>query len=76
MVVTRGEGSEGRMMMVKGARYVVMEGDCTWGGEHTKQYIDVVLWNYELEIYIMLLTSKLILEKNDEIKVHFNMEQS
>ena len=34
-----------------------MEGDLTWGGEHTIQYTDDVLQNYAPEIYIILLTN-------------------
>ena len=36
---------------------MVMEGDLTWGGKHTTQYIDGALWNYTPEIYIILLTN-------------------
>ena len=32
-----------------------MEGDLTWGGEHTIQYTDDVLQNCTSEIYIVLL---------------------
>ena len=35
-----------------------MEGDLTWGGEHTIQYTDDVLQNYTSETYIILLTNK------------------
>ena len=35
----------------------VMEGDLTWGGEHTIQCTDDVLWNCSLETYKLLLTS-------------------
>ena len=34
-----------------------MEGDFTWGGEHTVQCTDNVLQNCTLETYIILLTS-------------------
>ena len=34
-----------------------MEGDLTWGGEHTIQYTDDVLQNCTPEIYIILLTN-------------------
>ena len=34
-----------------------MEGDLTWGGEHTTQCKDDVLWNFTLETYIILLTN-------------------
>ena len=36
---------------------MVMEGDLTWGGEHTIQYADDVLQNYIHETYIILLTN-------------------
>ena len=35
---------------------MVMEGDLTWGGEHTIQYTDDVLQNCTLETNIILLT--------------------
>ena len=35
---------------------MVIEGDLTWGGEHTIQYTDDVLQNCILETYIILLT--------------------
>ena len=34
-----------------------MEGDLTWGGEHTIQYTDDVLWDCTPETYIILLTN-------------------
>ena len=34
-----------------------MEGDLTWGGEHTIQYTDDVLQNCTPKIYILLLTN-------------------
>ena len=34
-----------------------MEGDLTWGGEHTIQYTDDVLQNCKPDTYIILLTS-------------------
>ena len=34
-----------------------MEGDLTWGGEHTIQYTDDVLQNCTPETYITLLTN-------------------
>ena len=36
---------------------MVMEGDLTWGGEHTIQFIDDVLQNCTPETYIIFLTS-------------------
>ena len=33
-----------------------MDGDLAWGGEHAMQYIDDVLQNSALEIYVILLT--------------------
>ena len=35
---------------------MVMEGDMTWGGEHTIQYADDVSQNCTLETYMILLT--------------------
>ena len=35
---------------------MVMEGDQTFGGEHTIQYTDDILQNGTPEIYIILLT--------------------
>ena len=35
-----------------------MEGDLTWGGEHKIQYTDNLLYNYNTETYIILLTKK------------------
>ena len=35
-----------------------MEGDLTWGGEHTIQHTDDVLYKCIPETYIMLLTNK------------------
>ena len=34
---------------------MAMNRDLTWGGEHTIQYIDDVLWNRATEICIILL---------------------
>ena len=34
-----------------------MEGDLTWGDEHTIQYTDYILWNYTPETYKILLTN-------------------
>ena len=34
-----------------------MEGDLTWGGEHTVQYTDDVLQTCMYETYIILLTN-------------------
>lgn len=45
------------MKRVKGAKYMIMEGDQTLDGEHTTQYTDIVLYNYISENYIMLLTN-------------------
>ena len=36
---------------------MVMEGDLTWGGEHTIQYTDDVLQNCTPETCIILLTN-------------------
>ena len=36
---------------------MVVEGDLTLGGEHTIQYTDIILQNYTLETYIILLTN-------------------
>ena len=36
---------------------MVMEGDLTWGGEHTIQYTDIVLQNCVPETYILLLAN-------------------
>ena len=33
-----------------------MDGDLTWGGEHTMQYTDDILQNCTPETYIILLT--------------------
>ena len=35
---------------------MVMEGDLTWGGEHTIQYTDDTLQNFTPETYLILLT--------------------
>ena len=35
---------------------MVVEGDLTWGGEHTQQRRDDVLQNHTPETYIILLT--------------------
>ena len=36
---------------------MVMEGNLTWGGEHTTRYTVEVLQNCTLETYIILLTN-------------------
>ena len=36
---------------------MVMEGDLTWGGEHTIQYTCDVLYNCTPETYVILLTN-------------------
>ena len=38
-------------------KVMVMEGDLTWGGDHTIQYTAVVLQNWTPETYIILLKS-------------------
>ena len=35
----------------------MMKGNLTWGGEHTIEYTDDVLYNCIPEIYIILLTN-------------------
>ena len=35
---------------------MVMEGDLTWGGEHTVQYTDDMVQNLTQETYLILLT--------------------
>ena len=35
---------------------MMMEGDLTWGGEHTIQYTDDVLCNCKPETYVVVLT--------------------
>ena len=51
MVIARRKGGE----VVGGA--TVMEGDETWGGGHTRQCADGVLWNCTPETYVTLLTN-------------------
>ena len=36
---------------------MVMEGDLTWGGEHTMQYTGDVLWRCTPQTYIIVLTN-------------------
>ena len=36
---------------------MVMEGDLTWGGEHSLQYTDALFQNCTSETYIILLTN-------------------
>ena len=36
---------------------MAIEGDLTYGSEHTIQYTHDVLWNYAPETYIILLTN-------------------
>ena len=36
---------------------MVMEGDLTWGGEHTIHYINDLLQNCTPETYVILLTN-------------------
>ena len=43
--------------MVKGAKYMVTEGDSALGDQHTAQYTDNALKNHILETYIILLTN-------------------
>ena len=47
---------------------MVMEGDVTWGGEHTIQYTDDVLQNCTPEIYIMLLSNNNLYHVVNSIK--------
>ena len=50
---------------------MVMEGDLTWGGEHTVQYTDDVLQNCIPETYIILLTNATLInsvKKRDTFK--------
>ena len=42
-----------------------MEGDLTWGGEHTIQDTDDVLYNCTLESYIILLTNVTPIKKEE-----------
>lgn len=41
----------------KGVKYVVMERNLTFGGEHTMQYPDDLLLNCTLESCVVLLTN-------------------
>ena len=47
---------------------MVMEGDLTWGGEHTRQYTDDVLYNRILETHIILLTNVKEKSNNEQSK--------
>ena len=53
-----------------------MEGDLTWGGEHTVQCTDDMLWNSATETCIILLTSVTtkILIKKREIGTYQNFQ--
>ena len=48
---------------------MVMEGDVTWGGEHTLQYTGDVLQNCTPEIYIMLLSNNNLHHAVNSIKI-------
>lgn len=43
-------------MRAKRIKYMVREGDCALDGEHSTEYIDVVLKSCTPEIYTILLT--------------------
>ena len=43
MVVIGGKVDEKKMKRVKGVKYMVMEGDQTFGGAHTMQYTSGIL---------------------------------
>lgn len=43
LVVTRGKGEWGRAIGVKDAKYMLMDGKQTFGGEHTIVYADIKL---------------------------------
>ena len=43
----------------------MLEGDLTWGGEHTIQDTDDVLYNCTLESYIILLTNVTPIKKEE-----------
>ena len=56
-----------------------MKGNLTWGGEHTIEYTDEVLYNCIPEIYIILLTNaspinsiKLFFKSKKKIAYKFN----
>ena len=44
------------MKGVNGVKYTETEENYTSGGEHTKEYTDVILESYTPEIYILALT--------------------
>ena len=48
-----------------------MEGDSTWGGEHTRQCTDDVLWNCGPETYIILLISIIQINSKNKIKINY-----
>ena len=49
----------------------MVEGDLTWGGEHTIQYTDDVLQNCTPETYMLLLT-----DATQKISVHKSSEKN
>ena len=49
---------------MKGVKYMVTKGSWASGGEHTIEYADV---NYNVEIYIMLLTNTFNFKKKEKI---------
>ena len=46
----------------------MMEGDLTWGGEHTVQYTDDVLQNCTHETYIILLNNVTTINSIKKVK--------
>ena len=50
---------------------MAMEGDLTWGGEHTVQYTDDVLQNYMPETYIILLNHVTAINSVKKKKISF-----
>ena len=51
---------------------MVIEGDLTWGDEHTEQYTDDVLQNCTPETYVILLTNVIPIKsiKNFKAIIH------
>lgn len=63
-----GKASQGKCHLnaawMKGVKYMVTKGSWASGGEHTIEYADV---NYNVEIYIMLLTNTFNFKKKEKI---------
>ena len=63
-MVTRGNEGGRMIKWVKGVKYMVMDGNKTFGGEYAIMYTDIKLKCYRPKTYTMLLTDVTLIKIN------------